>query len=240
MARVLARTYRNILQRPQCAAIPTPVGTVLVFQKGHIVDTLSSRLRLCGPLINWSMWPPSKNSNILQNYVIVPTTARAVPKLFKLLLQGLGPSQNDLMGLSTDQTVTESSFNWPLQNCSYTLHYTRSQTIRHKLKLNQLVCVLVYQPVSDKQDWYVYLFIVDVGIMFAYHILSMKLCLSAQKVAAGGRWRHRPFNRLHLVYAASLNQPSCERELAKPPIVRLVLYPSVGIKFVLRCKIQID
>ena len=50
--------------------------------------------------------------------------------------------------------------------------------IRHKLTLKQLVCVLVYQPVSDKQDWYVYLVIVDVGIMFAYHILPMKLCLS--------------------------------------------------------------
>ena len=46
------------------------------------------------------------------------------------------------------------------------------------MKLNQLVCVLVYQPVFDKKDWYVYLVIVDVGIMFAYHILSMKLCLS--------------------------------------------------------------
>ena len=46
------------------------------------------------------------------------------------------------------------------------------------MKLNQLVCVLVYQPVFDEKDWCVYLVIVDVGIMFAYHILSMKLCLS--------------------------------------------------------------
>ena len=47
------------------------------------------------------------------------------------------------------------------------------------------------------------------------------------------RWRHRLFNRLNLVDVIRENQPGCERELAKPLLICLLLYPSMSIKTVL-------
>ena len=133
------------------------------------------------------MWPPYRLV-----YVAPPKKLQYTPELCHCNHDSEGPFQNcsncfyrewghrrvTLWVQAWTRTVPGSSFDWPIQNFLYTLHYTRSQTIRHRLKLNQLVCILVYQPVSDKHDWYVYLVIFDVGIMFAYHILSMKLCLS--------------------------------------------------------------
>ena len=50
---------------------------------------------------------------------------------------------------------------------------------------------------------------------------------------AADRWHHRLFNRLHLVDVTRVNQSNCERELAKPSLIRLLLYPSLSTKIVL-------